>query len=121
MSFSYPGMAGYLWGHDQNDVNGNPAGGDAHGKGFDIRWQDGPLGREEDGTRQEANGAFVEDVLEMVIHRMKYYQGENGDSDGRFKCRENALAITHLQEAAHWLEARTKDRERRGVEGVHVV
>jgi len=32
-------------------------------------------------------------------------------------CRENALAITKLEEALHWLDHRTKDRERRGVEG----
>lgn len=32
-------------------------------------------------------------------------------------CRENSLAITKLDEALHWLEARTKSRERRGVEG----
>ena len=32
----------------------------------------------------------------------------------KFPCRENACAITKLDEAIHWLEARTKNR---GVEG----
>ena len=34
-----------------------------------------------------------------------------------FPCRENSLTITKLEEAIHWQEARTKDRENRGVEG----
>jgi hypothetical protein len=32
-------------------------------------------------------------------------------------CRENALALTRLEEALHWLDARKKDREKRKVEG----
>lgn len=35
----------------------------------------------------------------------------------KFLCRENSLAITKLDEAIHWLDARTKDRESRQVEG----
>lgn len=35
----------------------------------------------------------------------------------KFPCRENACAITKLDEAIHWLVARTKDRELRKVEG----
>jgi len=34
-----------------------------------------------------------------------------------FPCRENALTITKIEEAIHWQDARTKDRESRGVEG----
>lgn len=34
-----------------------------------------------------------------------------------FPCRENAMAITKLDEALMWLEKRTKDREQRKVEG----
>lgn len=34
-----------------------------------------------------------------------------------FPCRENALTITKIEEAIHWQEARTKDRQRRQVEG----
>jgi len=34
-----------------------------------------------------------------------------------FPCRENSLTITKIEEAIHWQDARTKDREKRGVEG----
>ena len=34
-------------------------------------------------------------------------------------CRENALVITKLEEALHWLEHRKKDREKRAVEGTN--
>lgn len=34
-----------------------------------------------------------------------------------FPCRENALVITKLEEALHWLEHRKKDRQTRFVEG----
>jgi len=34
-----------------------------------------------------------------------------------FPCRENSLTITKIEEAIHWQDARTKDRERRKVEG----
>lgn len=37
----------------------------------------------------------------------------------KFPCRENAVAITKLDEALMWLEKRTKDREKRGVEGTN--
>jgi len=35
-----------------------------------------------------------------------------------FPCRENALAITKLDEALMWLKRRKEDREKRGVEGL---
>jgi hypothetical protein len=34
-----------------------------------------------------------------------------------YPCRENALTITKIEEAIHWQDARTKDREKRKVEG----
>lgn len=39
----------------------------------------------------------------------------------KFPCRENALAVTKLDEAIHWLEARTKDRTQRNVEGTNQI
>lgn len=93
------------------DENGNPCGGYAYGNGIEIDWQNGPLGA--GPTRREPNGAFVEDVLEICILRLEHYQAS------KFRCRENALAITQMEQALHWLQARTKDRERRGVEGTH--
>ena len=34
-----------------------------------------------------------------------------------YPCRENAITITKLEEALMWQDARTKDRDGRGVEG----
>lgn len=95
------------------DDDGNPAGGFVNGRGLIIEWQDGPLGRGED--RQPPNGAFVETVIAAAKQRIEHYQA------GPFACRENALAITKLNEALHWLQHRTAEREQRQVEGTHVV
>lgn len=56
-----------------------------------------------DGTTNEA-------VLEVLIDRLKYL-------NGKFPCRENAIVLTHLETALLWLEKRTNDRKKRGVEG----
>lgn len=93
------------------DGNGNPDGGTTTGTGISISWQKGPLGRGAD--RKPPNGAFVEDVLAAALGRLKHYQ------DSKFKCRENAIAITKIEEAMHWLDSRTRERDRRGVEGTH--
>ena len=81
------------------------------GVGLRIDWQDGPLGRGED--RQEPNGAFVETVIAAALQRIEYY------NETQFRCRENSLAITKLEEALHWLNARTNRREQQNVEGTH--
>lgn len=93
------------------DADGNPAGGESAGCGIVIQWQDGPLGRGAD--RKEPNGAFVEGVIQVALGRLEFYQSS------KFRCRENALAITKLEEALHWLQSRTADREIRDVEGTH--
>jgi len=93
------------------DADGNPAGGSVSGVGLSITWQNGPLGRGAD--RKEPNGAFVETVLAAALQRIQSYQ------DGKFKCRENAIAITKIEEALMWLDKRTRDREARQVEGTH--
>lgn len=97
-----------------NDQNGNPTGGFVAGEGLNITWQDGPLGRGEE--RKKPNGAFVETVISAAKQRIEYYQTANG---GKFACRENAIAITKLDEALLWLDKRTRDREARQVEGTH--
>jgi len=94
-----------------DDPAGNPAGGYVQGIGLDINWQKGPLGRGPE--RAEPNGAFVETVIAAAIQRIEYYNA------GKFRCRENSLAITHLEEALHWLNHRTAAREARQVEGTH--
>lgn len=96
-----------------DDDQGRPAGGRTSGVGISIDWQDGPLGRGAD--RQEPNGAFVEGVIQAAVDRLEYYQRS------AFACRENALALTKLQEALHWLQHRTEAREAAGVEGTHQI
>ena len=98
---------------NDDDQDGNPAGGAVAGIGISIRWQSGPLGRGADARPQ--NGAFVEDVLFAALQRLYYYQGS------KYSCRENAVAITHIEEAMMWLNARMAERERRQVQGTHQV
>jgi len=70
-----------------------------------IAFQHGPI--QENGI----NGLTNEALLAVVIDRMEGFQA------GPYACRENAIALTKMQEAAHWLEHRTAARTRRGVEG----
>lgn len=104
-------MLGAFEAENFRDDDGNPAGGYVRGIGLSIDWQDGPLGRGEDRT--EPNGAFVETVIVAVVQRIEDY------NNTQFRCRENSLAITHLEEALHWLQSRTSRREAAGVEGTH--
>lgn len=94
-----------------SDANGNPAGGVSSGKGVTISWQNGPLAV--DGTRREPNGAFVETVIAMVVDRIVFYQ------TSRFASGYNERALAYLHSALGELNARTADREKRGVEGTH--
>jgi len=104
--------------HRTND-NGDPAGGTTAGTGINIEWQNGPLREQVVGEPSrkvaEQNGAFTEGIIAAAIGRLEFYQ------TSRFRCRENALAITKLQEAIHWLQHRTQAREALGVEGTHGV
>jgi len=74
----------------------------------EIHFQEGPI--KECGV----NGVCNEDLIAMVITRLEHFQ------KSEFACRENALAITKLEESLLWLRKRTMGRERRGVEGTHV-
>jgi hypothetical protein len=93
------------------DDQGKPAGGTTRGLGISIDWQNGPLGRGVD--RILPNGAFVEGVIAAALGRLEFYNSTE------FRCRENSLAITKLEEALHWCQHRTADRESREVEGTH--
>jgi hypothetical protein len=94
------------------DKDGNPTSGEVHAIGLMIDWQNGPLGI----PPVEPTGAFVDDVIEAARQRLEFYQKA---SNGKFACRENSLAITKLEEALHWLQARRDAREKRGVQGTH--
>jgi hypothetical protein len=106
-------MFKYITGKHVSDEQGRPAGGQTRGTGIQIDWQNGPLAAA--GVRKPPNGAFVEGVIEAAIDRLQYY------NESQFRCRENSLAITHLEEALHWCHHRTAAREARGVEGTHTV
>lgn len=70
----------------------------------------------QNGAIQEAgvNGFTGEALLAVMIDRLKGFQS------GPFSNRESAIALTHLQDAMHWLEHRTRERMERGVEGKHL-
>jgi len=72
-----------------------------------VNFQDGPI--KEFGI----NGCHQEDLLVIVIDRLRSFQA------GPFACRENALALTKLEEAMHWLNHRTAARQVQGVEGTN--
>ena len=70
-----------------------------------IEFQNGPI--QEVGV----NGTTIEALLAIVEDRLLGFQS------GQFACRENALALTKIQESLMWLGKRTRDRLDRGVEG----
>jgi hypothetical protein len=74
-----------------------------------IDFQNGPI------QERGVNGVQNEDLLAVVIHRLQGFQS------GSFSCRENAIALTKIQEALMWLEKRTADRKARGVEGKNIL
>jgi hypothetical protein len=59
------------------------------------------------------NGVSNEALIAIVLDRMRSFQKT------RWSCRENAVAITKLEEAMMWLHKRTNDRIRRNVEGTN--
>ena len=71
-----------------------------------LNFQNGPI-----ATAQDFNGITNEALLAVLIDRMRGFQG------GKFACRENAIALTHLEDALMWLQKRTRERMARGVEG----
>ena len=74
-----------------------------------IAFQNGPI------AESGVNGISQEALLAIVIDRLQSFQ------DGPYKCRENAIALTHLEDAIHWLQHRTRQRMARGVEGTSKV
>ena len=69
----------------------------------------------ENGTK--IDGVTNEELIKVLIHRINYLN--ETWQNGKFRCRENSLAVTKLEEALMWLERRTANRVARGVEGTH--
>lgn len=74
-----------------------------------IHFQEGPI------LENGVNGVCNEDLIAMIIDRLEHFQRSE------FACRENAIAITKLEEALMWLGKRTAGRVQRGVEGTHTI
>ena len=111
------------------DVDENPTGGDVYLRvtkfgdteypALVVNWQDGPrgMGENPDGSPALAdpNGVFVEDVLWAALQRLEFFQ------NSKYRCRENAIAITKIEEALFILKDRQLSRSERNVEGKHEV
>lgn len=75
--------------------------------GVKINFQNGPI------AEVGVNGVTQEALLAICIDRLRSFQS------GPFSCKENSVALTHLETALLWLQKRTMDRMRRGVEGTN--
>jgi len=74
-----------------------------------IQFQNGPI------AEFGVNGLTHEALLAIVADRLRCFQ------QGPYSCKANACALTHIEEALHWLQQRTIERMRRGVEGTHAL
>lgn len=74
-----------------------------------ISFQNGPIDEDSNGV----NGLTHEVLLAILADRLRGFQS------GVYSCKANACALTHIEEAQHWLQQRTLERMRRGVEGTH--
>lgn len=101
-----PGAGGA---NHQYAVEHNPNDGD--GFIYNIGFQNGPIGVDGNGV----NGLTHEVLLAIVADRLRSFQ------KGPYSCKANACALTHIEEAQHWLQQRTIERMRRGVEGTHAI
>jgi len=74
-----------------------------------TRFQNGPI------AEAGVNGISGEALIAIVIDRLRGFQS------GKYACRDNAVALTKLEEALMWLQKRTRERLARGVEGTSKV
>jgi len=74
-----------------------------------IVFQNGPI------NTAGVNGVTHEALLAIVADRLRSFQA------GPYACKENACALTHIEEAMHWPHSRTLKRMQRGVEGTHAL
>lgn len=74
-----------------------------------VLFQNGPI------ADVGVNGLTHEVLLAIVADRLRSFQ------KGPYSCKANACALTHIEEAKHWLQQRTIERMRRGVEGTHAL
>ena len=70
-----------------------------------VKFQNGPI------AEAGVNGISQEALLTIVEDRLIGFQS------GPYACPENGIALIKIQEALMWLQKRTLDRVKRGVEG----
>lgn len=80
---------------------------DTHDVLASINFQKGPI------AEVGINGVFMEDLLNIVANQLEQFQ------QSEYATRENAVALTKVQEALMWLKKRTEDRSIRGVLGTY--
>jgi hypothetical protein len=88
-------------GHHSYSINykGVPGKSDLLPERHFIQFQNGP--RLEPDSQ---HGILDTDLLEIVRHRIQSFQS------GPFATRENAIALTHIEEALLWMNKRVEDR-----------
>lgn len=105
-----PGQGGACHRYEISGFNtitnvGEPGG--SHQLSTAILFQNGPI--KEVGV----NGVTHEALLAILIDRLRSFQA------GPYANRANAIALTHFEEGLMWLQLRTRERIKRGVEGTH--
>jgi hypothetical protein len=75
-------------------------------KGVTFNMQRGPI------REVGVNGCQIDDIVKLVTETVRVL-------NAKFPCRENSIAITKLEEAMLWFEARRLDRVARDVEGLN--
>jgi hypothetical protein len=88
-------------------IHANPQESDARLMGT-IQFQNGARKLED-----SIPGVLDTDLLEIVRHRLQCFQ------QGPFATRENACALTHIEEALMWMNRRVEDRIERDVLGTN--
>jgi len=73
-----------------------------------VQFQNGPR-----NLSSSTPGVLDVDLLEIARHRLQCFQ------EGDLKTRENAIALTHIEEALLWMNKRVEDRIERGVLGTN--
>lgn len=92
------------------DTSTNPVARDTgHVSSAFLLFQNGPI------TEVGVNGITHEALLAILADRLRGFQ------KGPYATKANACALTHIEEAQHWLQQRTLERMRRGVEGSHAI
>lgn len=101
-----PGGASHRYQIEGFDSSNNPADPGPSGTiSCELLFQNGAIGQ------VGVNGITHEVLLAILIDRLQAFQA------GPYRCEENERALFSLEQAQHWLHARTKSRTARGVEG----